>query len=63
MLVLTRTKDQVIRIGNDIEVMVVKLSHGRVKLGITAPQDVHVVRGELIDRDISGKGNCHGSDN
>jgi sRNA-binding carbon storage regulator CsrA len=43
--------------------MVVKLSHGRVKLGITAPQDVHVVRGELIDRDISGKGNCHGSDN
>lgn len=50
MLVLTRTKDEVIRIGQDIEVRVIRLSRGRVKFGIVAPQHVHVVRGELLDR-------------
>ena len=63
MLVLTRCKDETIRIGHDIEIRVIRLSRGCVKIGITAPQHVNVVRGELLDRDISGKGNCHGSDN
>lgn len=51
MLVLTRTKDETIRIGRDIEVRVIRLSRGRVKLAIDAPQSVHIVRGELVDRD------------
>ena len=56
MLVLTRAKDETIRIGQDIEVRVIRLSRGRVKLGVTAPQHVHVVRGELLDRgDKPGK--------
>lgn len=63
MLVLSRTKDETIRIGQDIEVRVIRLSHGRVKLGIVAPRGVHVMRGELIGRDISGKGMVDGSDN
>ncbi len=50
MLVLTRKQDEVIRIGRDVEIRVVKLKSGRVQLGIVAPRDVHVVRGELEDR-------------
>lgn len=56
MLVLTRAKDETILIGHDIEVRVIRLSRGRVKLGITAPQHVNVVRSELLDRgDKPGK--------
>lgn len=47
MLVLTRHVKQVINIGDDIEIVVVSLSDGRVRLGIRAPGDVRILRGEL----------------
>ena len=47
MLVLTRKKSETIRIGENIVVTVVQTGHGRVKLGIEAPADVRVLRGEL----------------
>ena len=50
MLVLTRETGQSFRIGNDIEVTVVKLGRGRVRLGITAPGDVAVQRKELLEQ-------------
>lgn len=55
MLVLSRTKDETIRIGQDIEVRVIRLSRGRVKLGIVAPKSLHVVRGELVERGQADK--------
>lgn len=47
MLVLTRKKMETIRIGEDIVVTVVQTGSGRVKLGIEAPANVRVLRGEL----------------
>ena len=48
MLVLTRRPGQSIRIGAGIEVQVVRLEGDRVVLGLVAPRDVAIVRGELV---------------
>jgi carbon storage regulator CsrA len=48
MLVLTRKLMEKLYIGDDICVTVVRLEGGQVRLGIDAPRDVAVVRGELI---------------
>ena len=52
MLVLTRKANQSIVIGTDaeIEVTVVEVSGGQVRLGITAPRDVVVDRTEISER-------------
>ena len=47
MLVLSRKIGQEILIGDNITVVVNKLSGNRVSLGISAPRDVSVVRGEI----------------
>ena len=49
MLVLTRKKNEMIRIGNDIVVKVISTGRGKVKLGIEAPVDVRVLRAELVN--------------
>lgn len=51
MLVLTRRVDEVIEIGPDIRVMVVRIRGDEVRLGIEAPKDVEIVRAEIRDRD------------
>ena len=50
MLVLSRKQSQKIVIDGRIEVTIVKCSGGRVRLGISAPADVSVKRGELEQR-------------
>jgi carbon storage regulator len=47
MLVLTRRAGQTLRIGNDIELQVVRIEADRVVLGIVAPRAIGVVRGEV----------------
>jgi carbon storage regulator CsrA len=49
MLVLTRKTAETIQIGNDIVIKVISCGRGRVKIGVEAPGDVRVVRGELIE--------------
>ncbi len=49
MLVLTRSTDQSIMIGNDIEIVVVAVRGGKVRLGITAPKHVPVHRKEIYE--------------
>ena len=51
MLVLSRKEGEKIHIGNDIVVTVTSLKGGRVKLGIEAPHNVTVLRGELKSDD------------
>ncbi len=46
MLVLTRKANQEIMIGDNIVVSIVKVSGGKIKIGITAPKDVSVKRAE-----------------
>ena len=47
MLVLSRKQQQDIVIGDDIKITVLKVKGNTVRLGIEAPKDVRVVRGEL----------------
>ncbi|WP_027633898.1 carbon storage regulator CsrA [Clostridium hydrogeniformans] len=47
MLVLTRKKGESILIGDDIEITLVKVEDGSVKLAINAPKDVQILRKEL----------------
>lgn len=47
MLVLTRKKDEMIQIGDNIVIKVISCGRGKCKLGIEAPGNVRVIRGEL----------------
>jgi carbon storage regulator len=47
MLVLSRRENEQIRLGDSIVVTVVRLANDRVRLGITAPADMLVLRAEL----------------
>jgi carbon storage regulator len=48
MLILTRKIDQSIIIQGNITVMILGVERDRVKLGIAAPEDVTVLREELL---------------
>jgi cytosine/creatinine deaminase len=50
MLVLTRTRDETIMIGDDIEVTVVDIRGDKVRLGINAPKRIAVHRKEIYDQ-------------
>jgi carbon storage regulator len=49
MLILNRKRDETIVIG-DIVIHVIEIQRGRIRLGIQAPADVLVLRGELLER-------------
>jgi len=49
MLVLTRRVDESISIGDSITVTVLAVEGDRVKLGITAPREVLILRQEVAD--------------
>jgi carbon storage regulator len=49
MLVLSRQRDEVIKIGDDIEITVVDIRGDKVRLGITAPKEVSVHRKEVYE--------------
>lgn len=51
MLILTRKRNESIRIGDNIVVRVMRTSNGSVKIGIEAPDSVRILRGELSDPD------------
>jgi len=47
MLILQRREGDTVHIGDDIVVTVQHLNGGRVTLGVDAPPDVLILRGEL----------------
>jgi carbon storage regulator CsrA len=47
MLVLSRKQDQEIVIGDGIKITVLKIKGNTIRLGIEAPRDVKIIRGEL----------------
>ena len=58
MLVLSRHVDEVIRIGDDIRVVVVDVRGDKVRIGIDAPATVQVHRQEiyeLIEKERNGE--------
>ena len=48
MLILQRRPGESLRIGDNIEVSVISIDGGRVRLAITAPTDITVLRSELV---------------
>ncbi len=48
MLVLTRKRGELIQIDGHIQITVISVQGNRVRLGIEAPDDVSVRRGELV---------------
>ncbi|MCH8901125.1 MAG: carbon storage regulator [Chloroflexi bacterium] len=51
MLILTRKVDQGIVISGNIHIRVLGVQRDRVKIGISAPREITVLRDELVDRD------------
>lgn len=49
MLVLSRYRDESIRIGDDIVITVIDIRGDKVRLGIEAPNNVPVHRQEVYD--------------
>ncbi|ABR30120.1 carbon storage regulator [Thermosipho melanesiensis] len=49
MLVLARKVGESIFIGNDVEVKILKIDGGEVKIGISAPKSVRILRKELYE--------------
>lgn len=47
MLVLTRRKNEAVKIGDDIEITILAIEGDQVKLGITAPENVDIYRKEV----------------
>ncbi len=56
MLVLSRRDGEQITIGDDVVIKVLGVAHGRVRVGIEAPREVPVRRGEIVDK---SPGNFH----
>ena len=54
MLILTRRPGETILIGDNIQVTVVDVDRNQVRIGIDAPQEVKIVREELL-RDDDGQ--------
>ena len=51
MLVLTRRTGETILIGDDIEITILAVDGSQVRVGVDAPEDVKILRGELLDDD------------
>lgn len=49
MLIITRKKGESFMIGDDIEIVINKIEDGSVKIGISAPKDVSILRKELYE--------------
>lgn len=47
MLVVTRKTEESIIIADNIEIVVLEVGKDRVKLGVTAPKDIKIIRNEL----------------
>ncbi len=62
MLVLTRKQNEKIRIGENITITVIRMKGKAVRLGIDAPKNVNVLRGELAFDAADDSADIHGAD-
>lgn len=51
MLVLSRREGEQVKIGDGVTITVVRLGGDKVRIGIDAPSDVLILRGELEQRE------------
>ena len=50
MLILTRKKNESIKINENIEITILDMDGGSVKIGINAPKSVRILRSELTQK-------------
>lgn len=50
MLVLSRKVTEKIFVGDDIVITIVRIGPNTVRIGITAPADMNIVRSELLEK-------------
>lgn len=50
MLVVTRKKGESLLIGEDIEIKIVKVNDGSVKIAIEAPRETSILRKEVYEK-------------
>lgn len=55
MLILQRKSGEAVQIGEDIVVSIVSVKNNRVRLSITAPEDVSILRSELIETRLTNQ--------
>lgn len=53
MLILTRKLNESLMIGDNIEIKVIKIEDGKVRLGISAPKNIDIHRKEIYDMIVS----------
>jgi carbon storage regulator len=51
MLILTRREGETLLIGDNIEVTVLAVNGGQVRIGIEAPREVTILREEVAERE------------
>ena len=56
MLVLSRKRNESIVVDDVIEIVVLEVRGNRVRLGINAPQEIRIVRGEIEDVEVVAVG-------
>jgi carbon storage regulator CsrA len=47
MLVLSRKRGETIQIGDRITITIVRVGCNRIKIGVDAPEELRILRGEL----------------
>ncbi len=55
MLVISRKKGESLQIGRDITIRIIDLKSGKVRLGITAPPELEIVRAAADGTPQDGK--------
>jgi carbon storage regulator len=50
MLVITRKQSETVHIGKDVTITIVRTNGNKVRLGIDAPADIHILRDNAQER-------------
>ena len=55
MLILSRKKNEQIKIGHDVTVTIVEVRGDKVRIGISAPEEIGVHRSEIYEKIYDGE--------
>lgn len=61
MLVLSRRQGDSLQINGEIEVRVLAVNGKRVRLGVRCPQNMRILRAEVIEQEFAAPGRCPSS--
>lgn len=50
MLVVTRREGETIHVGKDVKIIITQVRGGKVRVGVEAPKETMIWRGELDDK-------------